>query len=288
MKCPKCGGEIPLFDLRPNCKHCGINIMYYTQHEGLVRDAKRTELESAVARMVVARIKAAFIGGKLQIMRMIAVIGAVCVLMIPFIGVHYTVPFFDKKLSIGLIGLIQSFGDGMLLKQIDFIKSAVFSKFAFSEAIILLLFVIILLIDLLIFGAYCIGFINLTKSTKFMKNISLAGAVISAATQIAVIVLKATVHGNKYAVINVGFGALAAFALFVIMYILNNALLKKGIEPTYREYDPKRKELLKKVRAGEVDLDSLTLPVFESEEEREERIKALEEALKIEEEGKEL
>jgi hypothetical protein len=42
------------------------------------------------------------------------------------------------------------------------------------------------------------------------------------------------------------------------------------------------------VRAGEVDLDSLPLPVFESEEERAERIKALEEALKAEEEGKEI
>ncbi|MBR5112401.1 MAG: hypothetical protein IK097_03145 [Clostridia bacterium] len=288
MKCPKCGGEIHLFDLRPNCKHCGVNIMYFTQHEGLIRDAKRTELESAVARMVVARIKAAFIGGKLQIMRMIAVIGAVCVLMIPFIGVHYTLPFFDKKLSIGLIGLIQSFGDGLLLKQFDFVKSTMFSKFAVSEAIILLLFVVILLIDLLIFGAFCIGFLNLTKTTKFMKNTSLIGAIIALITQIAVFVLKGTVQGNKYVSINLGFGALAAFAVFVIMYFINAALLKKGIEPTYREFDPKRKELLKKVRAGEVDLDSLTLPVFESEEEREERIKALEEALKIEEEGKEL
>ena len=65
-------------------------------------------------------------------------------------------------------------------------------------------------------------------------------------------------------------------------------LAKNGIEPTYSENDIKRKELLKKVRAGEVDLDSLPLPIFESEEEHEERMKALEEALKAEEEGKEL
>ena len=31
MKCPKCGGEIAFYDLRPNCKHCGVNIFYYTQ-----------------------------------------------------------------------------------------------------------------------------------------------------------------------------------------------------------------------------------------------------------------
>ncbi len=288
MKCPKCGGEINLFDLRPNCRHCGVNIMYFTQHEGLVRDAKRTELESAVARMVIARIKASFISGKLQIMRFIAVIASVCALMIPFIGVHYKLPFFDKKFSIGLINLIQSFGDGMLMKQLDFIKSAVFSKFAIAEAAVLLLFIIIVLINLLIFGAFCIGFINLTKSTIFMKRVSLAGAVVALITQIAVIVIRFAVPGNNYAGISFGFGAAAAFALFVIMYLLNKALLKKGIEPTYREFDPKRKEVLKKVRSGEIDIDSLTLPVFESEEEREERVKALEEALKIEEEGKEL
>ena len=288
MKCPKCGGEIPFYDLKPNCKHCGINIMYYTQHEGLIRDAKRTELESASARMIVARIKAEFIGGKLQIMRMIAVIGVVCTMMIPFIGVHYTLPFFFFFFSIGLIGLIQSFGNGMLLKQLDFSKSSMFSGFALSEAAVLLLFVIILLIELVIFGAYCIGFMNLTKAAKFMKTMSLIGAVAAAVTQIGVIVIKLTVHGNSWASVSLGFGAAAAIVLFVVLYCLNSALLKKGIEPTYREYDPRRKELLKKYRAGEVDLDSLTLPIFESEEEREERVKALEEALKIEEEGKEL
>ncbi len=288
MKCPKCGGEIGLFDLRPNCKHCGVNIMYFTQHEGLVRDAKRTELESAVARMIVARIKAAFIGGKLQIMRMIAVISSICVLMLPFIGAHYTLPFFDKKFSIGLIGLIQSFGDGMLLKQLDFAKSAMFSKIAVSEAVVLLLFFVILIVDVLIFAAFCIGFLNLTKTTKFMKNSSLAGAFIALVTQIVVFVLKAVTKADNFSSLTLGFGALAAAAVFVIMFVLNGALLKKGIEPTYREFDLKRKELLKKVRKGEVDIDSLTLPIFESDDEREERIKALEEALRIEEEGKEL
>ena len=65
-------------------------------------------------------------------------------------------------------------------------------------------------------------------------------------------------------------------------------MLKAGIEPEYKENDIKRKALLKKVRAGEVELDSLPLPVFESEEERAERIQALKEALQAEEEGKEL
>ena len=92
MKCPKCGGEIAFFDLKPNCKHCGVNIMYFTQEADLIRDAKRTELDSASARMVVARVKANFIGGKLQIARMIVLLLAVASLLLPFGAVRYAVP----------------------------------------------------------------------------------------------------------------------------------------------------------------------------------------------------
>ncbi|MBR2732028.1 MAG: hypothetical protein IKD72_08615 [Clostridia bacterium] len=288
MICPKCGGEIPFYDLKPNCRHCGVNILYYTQEEGLIRDAKRTELESASARMIIARIKAAFIGGKLQIARMIFTIGAVCALMLPFGGAHYVVPFFDGKLSIGLIGLIQSFGNGMLLKTPQLLQSALLSKATLAAAVLAGFFLVITVIDLLIFAAFLLGFLNLTKSTTFMKRCALIGAVVSALAQVAAIVLKSALPSSDAAAVVLGFGGLLSCAVLLVVFFLNRALLKNGIEPTYSENDIKRKELLKKVRAGEVDLDSLPLPIFESEEEHEERMKALEEALKAEEEGKEL
>ena len=288
MKCPKCGGEIPLFDLRPNCKHCGVNIMYYTQNEGLMRDAKRTELESASARMIVARIKAEFIGGKLQIIRMIAVVAAACALMIPFGGIHLSAVLFDKKISLGLIGLIQSFNDGILLKIPAFLGSALFAGQTALFLIPAAFFAAVALLDVFILAVWIVGFLNLTKCARIQKNASLIGAIVSAAAQISVIAVKTMSGNGSLAAVYIGFGALASFAIFVLMFILNRALLKKGIEPVYRENDIKRKELLKKVRAGEVNLDDLPVPVFESEEERAERLKALEEALKAEEEGKEV
>ena len=61
MKCPKCGVEIARFDLSPNCKKCGVHIMYYTQDEDLRRDAKKTELEFTSARLLAAKFKAAYL-----------------------------------------------------------------------------------------------------------------------------------------------------------------------------------------------------------------------------------
>ena len=62
-------------------------------------------------------------------------------------------------------------------------------------------------------------------------------------------------------------------------------MLRKGVEPVYREFDPKRKELLKKVRAGEVNLDDLPLPIFESEEEYATRMKEFQQAMEEEAEA---
>ncbi|MBQ7249492.1 MAG: hypothetical protein IJS21_05640 [Deltaproteobacteria bacterium] len=288
MKCPKCGGEIPIYDLKPNCKHCGVNIMYFTPEAGLARDAKRTELEGAVARMFIARIKAEFIGSKLAIVRMIFSVLSAAALLVPFGGAKYSAPFFHEAFSVGILGLIKGFQNGMLTGLPSFLGSSVFggaTKAALAPAAF---FVSVLVLDLLIVAALLLGFLNLTKSARLMKNAALIGAVVCVAGQIAAVVVKLTAENSPAAEVTLGFGALAAMAMFLVLFFLNRAMLKKGIEPVYRPNDIKRREMLKKVRAGEVDLDSLPLPIFESEEEHEERMKALEEALKAEEEGKEL
>ena len=288
MQCPKCGGEIPFYHLKPNCEHCGVNIMYYTQEEGLTRDAKRTELEGAVARMVIARVKAEFIGSKLAIVRLAFSLLAVAALLVPFAAVKFSAPFFNESFSVGIIGLIQGFSNGLVMKLPQFLSSAVFAKQTLAAVVPAAFLVLIALIDVAIVVGLILGFLNLTKGAKFMKNTALTGVIVSVLAQIAVIVMKFTAPESAAARVSLGFGALAAAAMFLVLFFLNRAMLKAGIEPQYKENDIKRKELLKKVRAGEVNLDDLPLPVFESEDEHEERMKQLEEALQAEEEGKEL
>ena len=288
MKCPKCGGDIPFYNLKPNCMHCGVNIMYFSQQEGLMRDAKRTELEGGAARMIIARVKAAFIGSKPAIFRMVLVVLAVGALVAPYGSARYTVPFFDGKFSVGIIGLIQGFQNGLLMKIPQLLQSAVLSKQTAAALVSAAVFVIVALIDVAIFCALLLGFLNLTKSTKFMMKASMAGMIVCVVGQIAAAVMKATTADTTAASVALGFGALASCAVFLALFLLNRSMLKKGVEPVYKENDIKRRDMLKKVRAGEVDLDDLPLPVFESEEEHAERLKALEEALKAEEEGKEL
>lgn len=46
-KCPKCGGKLRVFDLKPECPHCGCNLMYYNMEARLEADAEKAEAEWA-------------------------------------------------------------------------------------------------------------------------------------------------------------------------------------------------------------------------------------------------
>lgn len=289
MKCPRCGGEIPVMDLKPTCRHCGVNILYYTQQTQLSRDAKRTELEAASARMVIARVKMNFIGGKLQIARIVLTVLAAAALLVPFGGVRYTLPFFERSFSAGLIGMIQAFQNGYILKLPAFLGSALLSRATLAAAIPTAFLLVVAVLDVMLFLALLLGFLNPERAARFARNASVVGIGICAAAQITQLLLFLRTPKTPLAAATLGFGAIAAAALFAALFLINRALLQKDrLVPQYRENDPRRKELLRKVRAGEVSLDDLPLPVFESEQEREERLRALEEALQAEEEGKEL
>lgn len=283
MKCPKCGAEIPFYNLKPNCKHCGVNILYYTQDYLLERDAKRTELESAVLRMLVARLKAVFIGSLPAIFRMVFLVGAVCAMMIPFCTTVFKLPFYEEKLSVGLIGVINAFGDGMLMSLPGFLKSSLFANATLGTLIVCAFFALLAVVDTAMLLIYLLSFLKPDKTAKMLRNASVVACVLALGAQIAAIVCKlSVVKPAPYAEFSFGFGGLACFALHLILIIINVKMLKKGVEPVYREFDPKRKEMLKKVRSGEVDLDDLTLPIFESEEEYEVRMKEFEQAMEEE------
>lgn len=290
MNCPKCGGHIPFYDVRPNCKHCGVNIWYFSQKTLLIRDAKRTELESAAARMVIARIKAAFIGSKLAIARLVITLAAIAVLLLPFGSVTLTAPFYEKSLSAGLLGVIMDIIHGVLPKIPLYLQTAMFSDYTKAFLLPEGVLAVMVLLGGLIFALYLFSFLRLVPMTKAVKNIALLGTAVALLGQIAVLVMDYVrpLPETPAAEFSAGWGGFAIAAVWFALYFVNRLMLKKGIEPAYRENDIKRRELLHKVRSGDVDLDTLSLPVMESPEEREARLKALEEALKAEEEGKEL
>ncbi len=284
MTCPKCGEHIPTFDLKPNCRHCGVNIMIYTQEHELSRDAKRAELEFASARIVVAKIKAAFIAGGLQIARIVFTLLAVAALIVPFADLTFTLPMFQSKISVGGLGVYDLFNNGMLTALPAFAKNGIFGGATIKALILILVLVLLALAAVTQTVTEILSFLNIKKTAKIMSTVGFIGVGLSVLGGILALVFSL---GSYPSVITfkAGFGALVSAAMFAVFAVINLKIYKKDIPLDLRENDLERKEMLKKVKSGEVDIESLPLPVFETEQEKQERLSALAEALKHEEEG---
>ena len=265
MKCPNCGGEIGRFDLAPNCKHCGVNIFYSQQKELLTRDAKKCELEYATAHIIIARLKANFIKGPLQILRIVAMILAIGSIFIPFLTVSTSLDVINSKFTLSALGIYNGFSDGTLMLLLDLLG------YTPTEAGLCLgflgLFVLIVLAGLGVFVALILSFLNIRKGARAMRVLSVAGFVLCIACTVLSFIVPSVFGG--FLVAKSGVGAIVCCLVFLMIFVLNHLVIKKNISAEIDELDLKRVEMRKRIKKGEVNIDDLPLPVFASPENQE-------------------
>lgn len=285
MKCPNCNKEIGRFELAPNCKHCGVNIFYSQQKTFLTRDAKKCELEYAGFRILVSKLKTSFIGGKLQILRIIAMVMAIGAIFVPFSSISVNIAPFDASLSFGAWGIYSAFTDGTFSALLN-LGGYADTQMAVSLAMLILI-VAIFLSGLGVFITLLLSFINIQKSAKIIRGFSLAGSFLCVVSFVLSVFFPSVMEKSGFLEGETGAGALVCLAVLLFIFILNHLVIKKNIQPEIKEVDLKRVELNKKVKKGEISLDDLPLPVFETEEEKEIRLKKEEEIRALAQKGKE-
>lgn len=262
MKCPKCGGEIGRFDLAPNCKHCGVNIFYSQQKELLTRDAKKCELEYATAHILIAKLKANFIKGPLQILRIVAMLLAIGSIFIPFATVSSSLDVINAKFTFSALGIYNAFSDGTLLLLLDL------ADYTPTEAGLCLgflsLMVLIVLVGLGVFIALVLSFLNIQKGARIMRGLAVAGVALCVVCAVLGFIIPSVFGG--FLVAQWGVGAIVCCLVFVMIFVLNHLVVKKNITAETDELDIKRVEMRKRVKKGEVNIDDLPLPVFASPE----------------------
>lgn len=86
-KCPNCGRKLHLTDWRPICPDCGVNLNYFKAKEKLIEESEKAEIEHARFQPKVDRGKAATIGTKTGIVRMVLFLVPVLSLLLPIFGI---------------------------------------------------------------------------------------------------------------------------------------------------------------------------------------------------------
>ena len=78
--CPNCGKKLRLYQWRPECPACGVNMVYFKSNERLLAESEKSEIEHARFQPKVDRAKAAFFGSPWAIARIVLTL-----LPIPFL-----------------------------------------------------------------------------------------------------------------------------------------------------------------------------------------------------------
>ena len=279
MKCPKCNKEIGRFELAPNCKHCGVNIFYAQQEALLTEDAKRCELEYATFHILTAKLKNAFIGGKIQIMRIIAIVLAIGAICIPFATVEANFSLFSAKFSFGAFGIYQALTDGTFGAVLNLTRYI--PELTISMLLLLALVVLIFLSGLGVFITLILSFINIQKLAKKAQILSAIGIVLSAISFVLSLALPKILCDIPFIDARFGVGSVACLSILIIIFVLNRLIVTKNIKPEIKKIDLERVEIRKLIKNGERSFSDLTLPVLESEEEKEKRLQEKEEKEKV-------
>lgn len=235
-KCPKCGRKLTLFDWRPNCPGCGVNLVYYGMEERLLNEADAAEAEHAKLQKKIDRLKASFIGSKLTIIRIFLSILPIAALMLPLCSVTYSGPFIEATTTsvnaITIYNVVSSLDFDALFTMIG--SNVLGTSFiGYAGALVCLLLSLVLVILSLVM-------LTLACSPKGNpRNITLNSITIILAAASAVLF---TVFANNISAVfpefisgKLGVGIFVYIALLAALLILNIVIAKKGVNVKYKQ-----------------------------------------------------
>ena len=276
--CPKCGKHLHIYNVSQICPECGTNMTFYGFVDNFVKEAKMAELSQAKTHVMIKHIKAAYIGSKLAIARLIVMILPAVGFLLPAAKLSFNIPFLSYSgadFDISGLGIYNFFNAG----GVDYTMSMMKSSFAGAEfktlmiALAVYAFAAVLAVLVLLLSILClISYKNMQKIIAVVAALGIVDAF--AAMALVAKFVKTAANGTMMTASN-SFGLWIVALLFAVVFVVNLLLWIKGIPTEYGEGMLERTEIYKKVKKGEINIDDLPQPVVETEETRkiEEEIK---------------
>lgn len=227
--CPKCGRHLRLVDWKQHCPDCGANIFVYNQQERLMQEADIAEVQYYHFQKKIDRLKAAFIGTKLAIVRIFTSLLPIAALFLPLIKATITEPF--KPVDGGITAMtIYDNIDGLIGDAIPTLLGGSEKSAAMVFVAAIGLLVLSLLAMLLHFL-----FLTLACSPKGKTRNMIIDIIILATTVGAVIAAARIPDFSAVKGVSLGIGA----AVYVLLQLVNVgvdfAVLKMGIPVNHKQ-----------------------------------------------------
>lgn len=222
--CPNCKKHLRLTDWKQHCPYCGANIIFYDMQERLMQDADKAEVQYYYFQKKLDRLKSSFVGSKLAIARIVTSILPIAALFLPIVKCNFKAPLPEKSGNLNVLDIYEMFED------IDFgavLGGITGGNIAFGVSVVLfLLSVVLILVHLVLLTLACSP---KGKARSYILNIAmLSFSVISA-------LCFALSPAGSFASGTLGVGTYLYIALFILNFVIEIIIYKKGIEIHHKQ-----------------------------------------------------
>ncbi len=229
--CPKCGYKLRMIDIKAECPKCGVNLIYFNHQERLAEDADKAEEEYIKMQPKIDRVKFAFAGTKLSILRLILLFVPIGMLFLPLAQIKVQMPYNDIDTSVSVLNL-----------AMDVIAKFEFSILSIAPlAAVICYFVAILgVLVSAVFAILNIPFVSVSCSPKgFKRNVTLSvcGIVAIVVAIISFLVFNAQLESSFGAMYsgNIGIGAFLVIVAYLAIIAINVVIKKKNVPVKYKD-----------------------------------------------------
>ncbi len=235
--CPKCGYKLRMIDIKAECPKCGVNLMYYNHQERLAEDADKAEEEHIKFQPKIDRVKFAFVGTKLSIVRLISLFIPIGMLFLPLAHITVNMPYKSIDTDVSILNIVMD-----VIMEMDFgivfdmISGSDLTRVAFITYILSILFILVAAV----FAILNIPFDSVSCSPKgFKRNITLSscGIGFTVLSIISFLIFNSQLTSTFGAVYsgNIGFGSFLVILGFVIIIVVNILIKKQNIPVKYKD-----------------------------------------------------
>lgn len=235
--CPKCGYKLKMIDIKAECPKCGVNLLYYNQQERLALDADKAEEEHIKMQPKIDRIKFAFVGTKLSIVRLISLLIPIGVMFLPLVKVNADMPFSPINKSVSILNVVM---DILMKRPLGLLFELIASSDIMRVSFIFYAASIIFLLLAAVFAILNIPFDAVSCSPKgFKRNVTLSccgiGFTVLSIISFLIFNSQLTKHFGAIYEGSLSFGGFLVILGFVIIILVNVLIKKQNVPVKYTD-----------------------------------------------------
>lgn len=285
--CPKCKKKLHIWHVSQYCPYCGTNIVFGSFEQQFEIDRRIAEMSAGSFRVILEKLKKAFVSGTAQKLKIVACILPLAGLFVPLGSFSVETALYEKKITFWALDMVYNAFMGGGYGELGMFKDApVFADAAAAISNAMLVFAVTALCAVAILLSELLCFTGNKRSGISITVFSVLGIAGTVVTKVFCSAAASCAEASQIMSASSGILFLIPVAFFAFAAVCGIWGIRRPPVYAFREGDELRADYYNKYKKGKINLMDIPAPISETDEEKAEREKLIKGAYHMEGEEK--